>query len=347
MSEQPTEPPESQTTEPPESQTTEPPESQTRGFATPEQEQIAKELAGFTGVYRLGFRSMFVDGMPERVAFAGAVFLYTTEPVITNRTTIIQQPGLALAWRKRREENVELARDVPKCICHVPFELSDTLPIDLSAMRERALTATGLLVALLDERVALSELFEDALVIDPESDGPATPVDRARHVRQYTPRVFSKAEEEVTASHQETFSPPEVQVAARWYLQGAQAGPVPDAIVSFWIAIEGLVDAEGKRVVKAVKEMLEVAGIDLRSLPMSVGRLYNLRADIVHKGLEDPDAVRSGYYPLEEVTRQLLRHRSGITSTWSANVSANEWPEPLHTLIEELRQRYRTFWEEA
>jgi hypothetical protein len=45
---------------------------------------------------------------------------------------------------------------------------------------------------------------------------------------------------------------------------------VPDAIVSFWIAIEGLEPAEGKDIVKSVNDTLHSAGFDVTELAIPV-----------------------------------------------------------------------------
>src|SRR5206468_576275 len=44
--------------------------------------------------------------------------------------------------------------------------------------------------------------------------------------------------------------------------------------------------------------------------------LVQLRADIVHQGIDDPERLKEGAYRLETVVRVILRHHLGLTSTW-------------------------------
>jgi hypothetical protein len=313
------------------------------GFGRPGQAEFAEGLAGLHGIYRLGFKAMLVDGLPEHFAFGGAVIHHTMEPVVTNKTLIVQQPGLGLEWIKPRAEGVEIGAGIPKCVWHVPFDVSGNLVIDLAVMRQRTLGSVGALSALLDERIALEELFEDALLVNPRDEEQVTTADLTPRVRNFLPRVFSETEEQLVENHPESSDvPPTTAVAARWYLRGAQAGPTLDSIVSFWIAIEALVPEGGKKTDKQVEDALRDAGTDLATLPISVGRLYGLRGQIVHRGLEDPPLLREGHYVLETIVRTLIRHRMGVSSSWPEEVDLNDWPEPVKSLIEWLRPRSRT-----
>lgn len=315
------------------------------GFAYPEHQAMAEDLEGASAIFRIGFRSMFIEGMPEQFAFAGAVIRHSLDPVVTNRTLILQQPGLSLTWVKEREDSVEIAGGLPKVVFHLPFTVSSNLVIDFGRMRDRALSSVGLLAAVLDERVALDELFQDVVLLDPATDEQAGIVDAGLQVRSFLPRVVDDTELSALSAHPESSSfAPEIAVAARWYLKAAQAAPGPDAIVFFWIALEGLVPAEGKKVVKAVEKALETAGFSPSGLPVSVGKLYGLRADIVHKGKEDTDRIRAAYYILEQVTRLLIRDKGNLESEWPAAAGDNTWAEPTKSLIDRLRMRPRTFW---
>lgn len=316
------------------------------GFGRPGQEETARDLAGLQGIYRLGFKAMLVDGLPERFTFGGAVIQHTMDPVTTNRTLIVQQPGLGVEWVKTREEGVEIEAGVPKCVVHVPFDVSENLVVDFSAMRQHALGVVGALAALLDERIAQEELFQDTLLLDPQTDEHVTTVDARLQVREFRPRVFSETEEQAVNNHQlSTDISPATTVAARWYLKGAQTGPTLDSIVFFWVAIEALIPQGGKKTDKQVEEALKNAGIDPSTLPVSVGRLYGLRADIVHKGLEDPPLLREGHYVLETIVRTLIRDSMNAATTWPPEAGLNDWAEPVKSLIEWLRQRSRTHWQ--
>jgi hypothetical protein len=318
------------------------------GFGRPGQEETARDLAGLQGIYRLGFKAMLVDGLPEQFTFGGAVIRHTMDPVTTNRTLIVQQPGLGVEWVNTREEGVEIGAGVPKCVVHVPFEVSENVVIDFSAMRQHALGLIGALAALLDERIAQEELFQDALLLDPQTDEDVATIDASLQVREFRPRVFSEKEEQAVNNHQLSADiPPVTTVAARWYLKGAQTGPTLDSIVFFWVAIEALIPHGGKKTEKQVEEALTNAGTDPSTLPVSVGRLYGLRADIVHKGLEDPPLLREGHYVLETIVRTLIRNSMKASTTWPPEAGLNNWPEPVKSLIEGLRGRSRTHWQSA
>lgn len=320
-------------------------ESATGGFPNEDQRAFAERLEGFSAIYRIGFRSMLVEGMPEQVTLAGAVVRQTLDPVETNQTLILQQRGLSLTWIKERNDAVELGAGISKFVFHVPFTVSDNSVIDFGQMRDRALSAVGLLAVVLDERVALEELFQDVLLVHPEADDGTGIVDAGLQVRSFLPRVFDRVEENSLATHPESsLFDPEVSVAARWYLKAAQAAPGPDAIVFFWIALEALVPSEGKKVVKAVEDALASTELPSQDLQISIGKLYGLRADIVHKGIEDLPRIRESYYVLEQVTRVLLRGKPELRSEWPASVGENTWPEPTKSLIDRLWARPRTFW---
>lgn len=293
----------------------------------------------------MGFTSMLVSGLPEQLTFGGAVVHHTLQRVTTNFTSIVQQPGLGLEWVKEREENVEVGAGVPKLLVHIPFDVSANLVLDFGAMRERALGVAGALVALLDERIAQAELFEDVLLVDPESDEEIATFDAALRVRGFLPRVFTETEEDAVESRPLTGDiPPRAIVASRWYLKGAQIGPTLDSIIFFWVGIEALIPQGGKDTTKQVENALIAAGVDPDELPIPVGRLYGLRADVVHKGREDPDLLREGHYVLEQIVRTLIRQTTGLQSTWPAFVGLNDWPEPLASQIDWLRERSRTHW---
>jgi len=309
-------------------------------------EEAAQELTGLQAVYRIGFKAMLVDGLPEQFTFGGAIVRHTMDGVTTNRTLIVQQPGLGLEWVKTREEDVEIGMGVPMCVCHIPFEGAPNLVTDFGAMRERALGVMGALSALLDERVAQEELFDDAVLIDSENGEQVSTVDAALGVRSFQPRVFSEEEERVVNGHPfNTDIPPATTVASRWYLKGAQIGPTLDSIVFFWVAIEALIPQGGKNTDKQVEEALKTAGTDPATLPIPVGRLYGLRADIVHKGLDDPPLLREGHYVLETIARVLIRGSMEASTTWPAEAGINDWPEPVGSLIDWLRGRSRTHFQ--
>jgi len=110
------------------------------------------------------------------------------------------------------------------------------------------------------------------------------------------------------------------------------------------------VDAEGKNVPGAVKDAVETHGFDTTQLDPSLGRLYGLRGDIVHKGKSHPPLLKEGFYILEGMARLLLRRRSSIRGTWPifpdsnplapvvAAGTATEEEKELHDLLEHSRR---------
>jgi hypothetical protein len=323
-------------------------QSDASGWGRPEMAQVAAALEGQGALYRIGFRAMLVEGFPDLLHVDGAFLLQTLKPITVQRTRIIQQTGLGLNWWKKTDY-MEVGANMPKTLCVLPFSASDNLVEDFGARRDQALSIVGLVAAALDERVAIEELFQDVLLVDFEDDeDEGTPVDASMRVRNFMPRVFLDRENEASDRLEGINEEDDavVSTAARWYLRGAQLGPTPDAIVYFWVAIEGLVpDAQGKQVVNHVKEALDSAGFDQTALPATVGQLYGLRADIVHKGQDQPSLLYAGYYALEAIVRALMRKTLDIETDWPVWVSENSWPEPTRTMIDKLYSAPKTWWE--
>jgi hypothetical protein len=115
------------------------------------------------------------------------------------------------------------------------------------------------------------------------------PADARMRLRHYLPYPISDTEQDAFQQLGARYEPETpTSAAARWYLRAAQAGPVADSIVYLWIAIDALLGTEGDRVVPALRDRFNDLGIDLTPLPLSIGRLYGLRGEVVHKGLEEP-----------------------------------------------------------
>jgi hypothetical protein len=124
----------------------------------------------------------------------------------------------------------------------------------------------------------------------------------------------------------------------------AQAGPTPDSIVFLWIALEalskppyGTKEAKQKNDVAWVKMALRKAGLNPANVEPSVGRLAELRAAVVHGGVEEPPLLHEGFRALEQLARLLLRHAlepaptagpSPPTRTTCAPRSGSLWPSP-------------------
>lgn len=197
---------------------------------------------------------------------------------------------------------------------------------DLAALRKEALSAVGVLVASLDERVALEEVLQDAVLLSGDSK-PVLSLDVRSRLRKFYPRSMSDETME-GVTHLSTVSlkdQPATAMAASWYLKAAQQGPTTDSVVFLWVALEALTanKAEWRNVPQRLQAALEEAEFDVDGLPVSIGRLYGLRADIVHHGNDEPDLMPKGWYVLEAMCRSLIRHRMGVVSDWPIAVSTN------------------------
>ncbi len=94
-----------------------------------------------------------------------------------------------------------------------------------------------------------------------------------------------------------------------------------DRFIKFWIALEILVEGSGKGVVRKIIESLEplypnVFG-DEKNREI-VGRIYGIRTDIVHFGVQQPQDLDMILQQLENILADLLGHRLGLTFKASA-----------------------------
>jgi len=293
---------------------------------------ITKQIAaeGFEGMrllYRLGFRTTAIDGLPDRFSIGRVELTPCFGPVHTQRTDIVQRSGSRLIYEKTMHVGLRVGHGRPLLIAQIKATASKAPERDLAALRKEALSAVGVLVASLDERVALEEVFQDAVLLSGDSEQPVLSLDVRSRLRKFYPRFMSDEIMEGLA-HLSTVSlkdQPATAMAASWYLKAAQQGPTTDSVVLLWIALEALTasKAEWRNVPKRLKAALEEAEFDVESLPVSIGRLYGLRADIVHHGNDKPDLMPKGWYELEAMCRSLIRHRMGVVSDWPIAVSTN------------------------
>jgi hypothetical protein len=195
----------------------------------------------------------------------------------------------------------------------------------------------------LDERVAFEELFEDFVLMTDEGDATG---DTRMRLRAFMPRGIGDTELGALGILGARQIEGPTAVGARWYLKAAQLGPVPDAVVFFWLAIEALVESTGKDVTKTVEKALSAVHFEFAGLTNSVGRLFGLRAEIVHNGDDAPSLLGTGFYDLEEIVRVLLRASLGIPSTWPARVGLNTLSEPTKSEVDRLREGpSQTHWD--
>lgn len=75
-------------------------------------ETLSTSLEGRSGIYRLGFQSMQVPGLPTDLIFGSASVMQTVGPVRTQVVTIKQQPGFEPVLRSR----CRIMRSVTGCL---------------------------------------------------------------------------------------------------------------------------------------------------------------------------------------------------------------------------------------
>lgn len=280
---------------------------------------------GHSAKFRLAFRAMEVPGFPDNLEIGGAEIAQGPGPLWTRVTRITQKPGWRVVYEKQMEHGVVAVADndwITLC------QLNVTVPIDLTnamvAWRDEGLAAVGVLAALLDERVAQEAILEDLLVFNAPGDEVIGVVDHVQRVRRFQPanRVLSEHRGVLDRlGGLDLTSENATLASSRWYLRAAQLGPTPDAIVFLWIAAEALAKPrygakltaeEGRRTdVKWVELAVAEAGLPPHLIDPPIGRLADLRAAVVHGGLEDHPLLSPGYYALEAIVRLLIRHRLG------------------------------------
>ena len=300
------------------------------------------ELDADSVVYRLAFTAGWVGEMPEDLIIDGVCIRQAQGPLMTQRTEMRQVPAPELAWDKHMTQQVEVGAGQWLTVA----EISSTPPADVTAAmnewRSKALGALGAVAAILDERIALEEVSEDVLFI---AAGEAiAAADLRSHVRPFRPYRITDVETEALLNlNLGSGLSPSVSGAARWYLRGARQGPTPDGFVFFWVALESLSESRSTSPKEIEAELLQL-GWRLDSLPVSIGRLAGLRADIVHSGVEDHDLLYEGFFVLETVTRALLRNRLAAYSTWPAQVGANNFDPPWRQHIDQSWMMPRVRW---
>jgi hypothetical protein len=87
-----------------------------------------------------------------------------------------------------------------------------------------------------------------------------------------------------------------------------------DRFMKFWIAIEVLVKGEGKYVVPKIKDQLMslYPKANEQKVAETIGRIYGVRADIVHFGIRQPQNLHGKLEQLESILSDLLRTALGL-----------------------------------
>ena len=290
--------------------------------------------------------------MPREVLVGSARICQTIGPIRTQIVDIQQRPGRRPTHDKKML-HVEVGDGLPVTLCEIPVMIPErqAIAIEMRGWRDQALAAVGILASILDERVAQEHILEDVVVLD-ETGIPFGALDVPTNVRTYQSAniVMNQHRQAIERLKSIDLANNDPGLAAvRWYLGAAQAGPVPDSIVALWIALEALTRPAGANKsfdeVKGVENALQgaVPGLNPQlDLEPNIGRLYGLRSDVVHKGMEDPPLLREGYYTLEMIVRLLLRHHFGIgVYAWPARVDEPNLRSPWRWLLGGSRTRWR------
>lgn len=285
------------------------------------------EFVGHRCVYRLAHTAMEVPDLPADIRVGRVRLRLGHGPLVTQQTGVCQRAGDELVFDKYFHPYVPVGDPRPISL----LEIEDTFPEAASdafdRWRSEALAAAGVLAAVLDERLTQRPLFEDVLIFGSSGElkGATDVTLRLRHFVPYpvTATETLALESLKRAEVRETAD----ASAARWYLRAAQLGPTADSIVFLWIALDALLGTNGDKVVPALKTRLEGLGVDPSTFPVSIGRLYGLRGDIVHGGREEGDHLRAGFYILEFCVRVLLRASLDLWTQWPEQVSALDHPD--------------------
>jgi hypothetical protein len=240
---------------------------------------------------------------------------------------------------------LEVGEGLHLTLCAVEVTITGNhIANEFNIWRNQARAAIGIVATLLDERIAQEELLEDLIVMSADGLRPDILLDRKRNVRDFPPM---KA---VVEAHRQTLAnlvsvdlkaqDPRL-TACRYYLQGAQAGPSVDGVISFVSAIEALVPGnfDPKRIADTIRD----AGYDPDALDPNLRKLNRLRSDILHQGQEEPKLLFPGYYRLEEIVRSLLRYRLDMgPNVWPLSPDDDNLVGPLQGIANWFRRRPKT-----
>lgn len=287
------------------------------------------------------FRQAYIGSRLPQVGMVlvDGVRVHQVEGPVEGRDVYINQrptPG-KLAWTKAHHQR---QFGVGSLVTLADLEISipdEPLAKVMRSCSDRCSAGLGLLAACLDERATFRVLFENLIVFNPSGDiwGVA---DHVKGVRNFGPdREWGQS---ARADLEALSLSDHLRTACRWFLRGVQSGPSESAFMFLATAIESLVNDPdvGKAAfdVKAIREAYEAAGGQEDGLPMGIGPCAGLRGEVIHKGVDDDDKLRSAWYSLERVARLLLRDKLGYESPWPLDPS--EGVEGVRE--EEVRERH-------
>ena len=298
-------------------------------------------------VYRLGLQCLPVPGLPLETNIDDVTVAFLRGPVRAQQTQMRQRYGLPIIFDKRmtRFELGENEMVALLTIAEAP------VPADLERAfdrwRARALAAAGLLAAVLDERVAGAELFEDAVLLSGGAYVGAA--DMRGQVRTYMPFEVNAADRHAIDQLRSLSlaDSSDVARASRLYLRAAREGPNADAYAMLWVAAECF-SSHGSPSRKEIEAALEESGLDPAGLPLHVGLLIDLRAKVQHHGLEADDRIKTAFYEMEAVVRALIRKHAGLEGGWwPASDDPAAFAAPFDDAVAALRGPGTTQWHPA
>lgn len=267
-----------------------------------------------TLVYRLGLSCEPIPGLPEELSIGDTQITFVRGPLRAQETRIRQQFGLPVVFDKVMQR-ITIGDGEIIALVTLTTDPPADLEVGFAEWRAQALAAAGMLAAILDERVAGRELFEDAVLYRDGSFVGAA--DMRGKVRTYLPFEINKSDQQaldLLANLSASESSP-VARAARLYRRAALEGPTADAYAMLWVAAECFSEKRSPSR-KDIEKALNEAGINPEGFPISVGHLIDLRGKIQHHGVESDDRLATAFYEMEAVVRTLIRQSAGIAGGW-------------------------------
>lgn len=294
-------------------------------------------------VYRLGLSCDPVPGLPTELAVGDVEIEFVHGPIRAQQTLLRQRFGVPVIFDKSMRRD-DLAANEVITLLSITTPPPGSLEDGFAEWRPRALAAAGMLAAVLDERVAGHEVFEDAILFHEGKFVGAA--DMRGKVRTYLPFEVNTADRgaldrlgELTASES---SP--VARAARLYRRAALEGPTADAYAMLWVAAECFSEHRSPSK-KDIEMTLRTGGMDPDGLPISIGRLIDLRGKIQHHGVEADDRLTLAFYEMEAVVRTLIRQEAEIEGGWwPAADNPAGFSAPFDSAVAAAQQDRETEW---
>jgi hypothetical protein len=317
----------------------------------PELSEEPKDARGDWGVeeadevvYRLGLSCAPVPGLPDELSIGDVRIEFVHGPVRAQRTEIRQRFSLPVVFDKSMKRTEIGHGEVVALVSLSTTLVPDDLEAGFASWRAQALAAAGMLAAVLDERVAGDELFEDALFLRKGTFVGAA--DMREKVRTYLPFEVNPSDRQaleqlgaLAASEQSS-----VARAARLYRRAALEGPTADAYAMLWVAAECFSEHRSPSR-KDIEAALSAAGLNPEGLPISVGRLIELRGKIQHHGVEADDRLTTAFYEMEAVVRTLIRQEAEIRGGWwPASDNPAGFAAPFDAVVAQMHERGTSEW---